>query len=227
MKYVMTLLLALAMTTASAQSTAPRSIKVNGSAETEVTPDIIVLSVRLTEYEENKDLVSLETIDKAFLKAVKASGLEDDQIVVSRVSSNAYNTKRKRKAFASKTYELTFSDQKGLLNLTGRLKNADIDYMYITKLSHTKMADLRLEVKMQALKAAKLKAEKLLSVVDAELGDILHIDEASQQDGYNPLYRVSNMAFESAQAPDELSADDIGFKKIKLRYEIVAEFEIR
>ena len=229
-KYLYSLLLALfILQTSVAQETQQRYIDVLGSAEMEVTPDIIKLSITLLEYELDRKLVTLTEIEEGFLKAVDGAEVPDDKIVVTRVSSNAYNTKRKRKAFASKTYELTFSDQKGLLNFTRRLKNADISNMYISHLSHTKLTDYRLEVKKEALLAARNKAKALVEVVDAQLGEVLTINENDQfSPQYKPTYlTMSNTAMSPQRMASDTGADEIGFKKIMLRFEISARFAIQ
>lgn len=228
-QYLCTLLVALFLiNTGLAQTAQDRYIDVNGSAEMEVTPDIIKLSVTLTEYENERRVVSLNEIEAGFLKAVDESEIPQDKIAVTRVASNAYNTKRKRKAFASKTYELTFSDQKGLLNFTKRLKNTDIANLYISHLNHTNMAELRLLVKKEALLAAKVKAKVLVEAVDAKLGQILSINEGYS---FGRPWTPQNNAYSNTMLRMEadtrsLEADDIGFKKIKLRYEVSARFMI-
>lgn len=205
-----------------------RYIDVTGSAELMVTPDIIKLSVTLREYEQNKKLIDLRQIESGFLKAVKGSGMPEEMVAVTQVSSNAYNTKRKRKAFASKTYELTFKDHKGLLDFTARLKNADIAHMYISQLHHSRMDELRLNVKTEALKAAKTKAKALVEAVDASLGPVLTIQEGGNDYYWRPSYNsLSNTTMRMKQEDTEaMEADDIGFKKIKLRYEVSARFGI-
>ena len=229
-KYTYTLLLAFFIaSTAFAQidSNPGRYIDVTGSAELMVTPDIIKLSVTLREYEENKRLIDLKQIELGFLKAVKGSGLPEEMVAVTQVSSNAYNTKKKRKAFASKTYELTFRDHKGLLDFTSRLKNADIAYMHISQLHHTRMDELRLKVKKEALVAAKTKAKALVEAVNADLGPILTIHEGNNNYFWRSNYNsLSNTTMRMEQDTESLEADDIGFKKIKLRYEINARFGI-
>lgn len=201
-------------------------IEVTGSAEMEVTPDIIIYTVILREYEKDRKLTTLKDIETRFLKAVNASGIEKKNINISDVSAGAFGSKRKRKAFASKTYNLTFSDPVGLLSFTDRLENLDIDNQRISKLTHSKLITFRLDVKKQALLAAKNKAEALLSVVDSQLGKALLIREISNSpSNFSNISMRSNRAY-SYKAEDDISNNDIGFKKIKLRFEIMARFQI-
>lgn len=197
-------------------------IEVTGSAEMEVTPDVIVYTVVLREYERDRKLVSIEDIEGGFLVAVNASGIKEENIRISDISASAFNTKRKRKAFASKTYELTFGTPKELRAFTDRLENLDIQHQRISKVTHSQLSEFRLEVKKQALLAAKNKAKALLSVVESKLGKPLLIREISDIP-FNPSTIYANRSFKMEEA---INSDEIGFKQIKLRFEIQARFRI-
>lgn len=218
------LLLSLLITTVLAQDKETDSyIEVTGSAEMEVTPDIIVYTVVLREYEKDRKLVSIEDIEGSFLIAVNASGIKEENINISDVSASAFNSKRKRKAFASKTYNLTFQTPQELRAFTDRLENLDIQNQRISKVTHSKISEFRLEIKKQALLAAKNKAEALLSVVDSKLGKPLLIREVSDNP-FNPRTVYANRSFKMEEGA--IDSNDIGFKQIKLRFEIQARFQI-
>lgn len=220
---IFSLLLSLPVTTAIAQNneTDPY-IEVNGSAEMDVTPDIIVYSVVLREYEKDRKIVSLEEIEGGFLIAVNASGIKKENIKITNVSAAALGTKRKRKAFASKTYNLTFTDPAGLKDFTDRLDNLDIESQSISKVTHSRLPEFRLELKKTALLAAKNKAEALLSVVDSKLGKPLLIRELA---GGN--YSRRNISSNTISNDDlDVLLNGIGFRPIKLRFEIMARFRI-
>lgn len=221
---ISSLLLSLLVVTATAQNneTDPY-IEVNGSAEMEVIPDIIVYTVMLREYEKDRKLTTLEAIEGRFLQAVNQSGIEKENINISDISAGAFGSKRKRKAFASKTYNLTFKSPVKLLAFTDRLENLDIESQRISKLTHSKLTEFRLDVKKQALLAARNKAEALLSVVDSKLGKALLIREI-QGGFYDARLSNSNIAYRAKES--SLINSEIGFKPIKLRFEIMSRFQI-
>lgn len=220
---IITLLLCIPAVTAVAQNneTDPY-IEVNGSAEMEITPDIIVYSVLLREYEKDRKIVALSEIEAGFLVAVNASGIEKENIKITDVSASAFGSKRKRKAFASKTYNLTFKNPAELRTFTDRLENLDIESQRISKLTHSRLPELRLDVKKQAMLAAKNKAQALLGVVDSKLGKALLITEVPE-DNYSNIMS-SNAVYKLVGSG--INMDDIGFKQIKLRFEIMARFRI-
>ena len=228
-KHLYTLVIAIMLaSTAYGQQDQQRYIEVTGSAETEITPDIIKLTLDLREYEKNKRLVSLKEIEAGLFRAIEGSGLSEDQVVVTKAASSAYSTRRKRKAFASKSYEITFSDQKGLLNFTSRLKNTDISYMHISYLGHSKMSEYRLKVKTEAVVAARKKATAMVEAAGASLGHPLTITEYNFGDSPYAPYNagLSNSMLRVQQDSVGTEADDIGFKKIKLRYQVNTRFAI-
>lgn len=228
MRLLFTIFLAAITVLAAAQTTDTHSrfIKVRGEAELEIEPNVIVLSIQLSEYTVAGNRVkSLEEIDSDFLKVVDASGLDEDDIVVSRVSSSAYQTKRKRNVYDTKTYEITFKGHKRLLDFTGRLGDVDINHMYITRLTHSDIDQLNIELKKQAFQNAKIKARELVEHAGDELGWVISIEETGTDFFYADQTRMARMAME--QAPAGLSPDDIGFKKLKFKQELIVRFQIK
>lgn len=70
------LLIILCSSVCTTQAQQERYIEVTGSAEMEVAPDVIVILVKLREYDENKEKISLEKIDRTFMNAVAKSNIE-------------------------------------------------------------------------------------------------------------------------------------------------------
>jgi uncharacterized protein YggE len=204
-----------------------RYIIVRGSAESEVTPDIIIISVRLKEYEENKQKVTLDKIESDFTNAVTKSKINKDRIVLSDISINSVQQRRRdRDFYAQKTYNINFSKTEDVLTFLENLKSVKIDYLDIAKLSHTEIEKYRLEIKIEALKAAEKKADALLSSVGAKRGKPLLIDESpSEVTDWRPRNMDSNALYKIMDN-ETLGISEIPLKKIKLRFEILARFEI-
>src|SRR5438045_779980 len=79
----------------------PRTITVNGSAETEVVPDEIYVQVDLKEYEKKgSGKVTIDRIRQDFLAAVRSLGLPDSTISVAGYdgyNGNPWLRKKNRK----------------------------------------------------------------------------------------------------------------------------------
>ncbi|HPM31490.1 MAG TPA: SIMPL domain-containing protein [Chryseolinea sp.] len=227
-KGLLVLSLALSTLLAIAQND-KRYIEVIGSAESEINPNIIVLSIRLKEYEENKTKITLDKIEKDFLEAVNKSKIEKQNIALADLTANAISQKRRdRETYSQKTYEITFSKTDEVLLLLENLKNVKIDFLDIVKLSHTEIEKYRLEIKIQALKAAEAKADALLHAVNVKRGKPLLIQENPSYENFNQSLVLSNRSYyANADMDIEYSGtSEIALKKIKLRFEILARFEI-
>lgn len=202
-----------------------RYIDVVGSSEMEIRPNIIVLSIRLKEYEENKVKVPLDRIENGFMASVSKSNISKEQIQISDLSLTSVQRGRKdRNVFAEKTYEITFSKTEDVLNFLENAKDIVIDNLNILKLSHTDIHTYRLNVKVDALKAAESKAAALLNAVDSKLGKVLSINE-NTENSWSPQNVASNTMYYQ-DSFKEASADQMLIKTIKIRYEIQVRFQI-
>lgn len=86
MKYILTTLFALFIAfgaMAQQPNTYPRTIQVSGSAETEIIPDEIYVTVTLKEYEKRGvGKIGLEKIKSDFLGYCKSTGLPDSTVSI-------------------------------------------------------------------------------------------------------------------------------------------------
>lgn len=73
-----------------------RKIEVNGSAETEVTPDIIYVAISLREYMENKKKVNIDDLERQLQSAVLKSGIPKENFMINNISAYNYSWDRKR-----------------------------------------------------------------------------------------------------------------------------------
>ena len=214
----------------------PKKIEVTGSAEMEVVPNEIYMTFTLKEYlDAAKQKVSLEIIKIDFLALCKASGIADSNISIAGYTGNDrwdYYWYKKRKTepdfMGSISYTVKVSSPDKLDKIVAGINENAMDNFSITKTSHSDMEKLRREVKKQALIAGKAKAEYLAKSVGEEIGEALLIQEI--ENSYTPYYpntmsnsNVSNVASASVESGNA-SPD---FQKIKLRYEIKAEFRLK
>ena len=107
------------------------------------------------------------------------------------------------------------------------LDELGIEDAAIVKTSHSEIEKLRKEVKIQAMKAAKDKADYLLTAIGEQTGKPLVIRE--QDHTIYPANLYSNVAVRQEAAYDKSGGlqDAVAFTKIKIRYEIFAKFAIK
>src|ERR1044072_6280670 len=82
-------------------------IEVTGTSQMEIEPNEITLTIRLREFEENREKVQLEKLDQDFLNALKAAGIDRKRLELADAGSKLSKLGRKDKdAFREKTYQL-------------------------------------------------------------------------------------------------------------------------
>ena len=205
-------------------------IEVNGVAQLEVEPNEITVMVRLREFEENRQKVSLEKLDQDFLNALKNAGIDKKRLELSDVGSQLSKLRRKDKdAFRDKTYQIKLTSAVELEKFLEKIEPVKVDQADIVKIHHTELEKMRLDLKIKALQAAKTKAEALLKGIGGEIGKILMVREWEEQQPYQPVYnmRMANTVEQYKLEENPAAEESIGFKKIQLRSQVTAQFEIK
>lgn len=236
MKYLIITMLALciASTAVWAQSEdkdkTVRKIEVTGRAEEEIVPDEIYFNITLKEYlADNKDKVSIDKLERELQNAVNKVGIDAEDLQIENINSYNYWVWRQKKAkdfLASKQYRLKLSELNMINQLLEYLDPKGIQSTNIAEYSHSEIEKYRKDLKIKALQAAKEKATYLVESIGETLGGVIEIQEVG--DHYSPPvpYMRNKMMMAEAQE-DMAAAEDIGFQKIKLQYEVRAVFGIQ
>lgn len=212
-----------------------KKIDVTGAAEMEVVPDRIFFSISLREYfkDKDKDRVDIEVLEKQLVAAVRDAGIPKENFQIENITGNRWHWNGRKKPtdfLESKRYVLELSDLAKIDPILSKIEPKGIEYVNISRYDHTKMEQFRKELKIKALQAAKDKAGYLVQSVGEQLGGILEIQEMGDNVYYPQPYEArSNMMMKAEMADGAMGAaePEIGFKKIKLRYEMRAAFAIK
>ncbi|TDQ06687.1 SIMPL domain-containing protein [Pedobacter metabolipauper] len=209
-----------------------KKISVSGSAEMEVTPDIIYISISLKEYlkdNNSKKKVEITTLENQLFAAVQKAGIDKENLTINNLSSYAIATEKKKNPdfLASKQYRLKVSDLNKFNDIIGAVDVKGIAYTNIDSYDYSKIETVKKELKIKALQAAKAKASYLVEALGDKLGSVIDIQEVNNEQYPQPMYRNTMMVrAESADAMGAAPAD-IDFKKIKLNYIMNTVFEIK
>lgn len=226
MKQFVAILFAIVPMMALAQEQPPRQpfIEVTGTAEMEVEPNEIYLQVMLKEFEENRQKTSLEQLDKNFFSAIKEAGIDRNRVLLADAGSTLDRIRRKEKdAFREKTYEIKLTNAKELDNIVNKLEAVKVGSINITKLNHSDLPKIKLDLKVKALQAARSKAEVMIKSIGGDIGKPLMVRE---WDNSGPLEMMdqANVRMNAYQLAEEPA---ITFRKIKLSAQVQAQFEIK
>ncbi|MDB5024344.1 MAG: hypothetical protein JWP78_2099 [Mucilaginibacter sp.] len=201
-----------------------RKIEVTGIAEKEVTPDIINVSISLQEYMDGKKKTSVGQLENQLETAVKEAGIPKEDFTISNVSAwnNTWQKKKNPDFLASKQYSIRFHDLNKFNQILNKVDPKGIQSTSIDSYDYSKMAELKRDLKIQALLSAKEKATYLLNSINEKTGRPISITETDNSNFPGPrplLYKTMT----ANAAPAE---SDIDVKTIKLNFQVQAVFEI-
>lgn len=214
----------------------PRTITVTGSAELEIIPDEIYVQVDLREYEKKgQGKINIETIKRNFLNNVKATGIPDSLVSIASYDGfggNPWHRKKHKKneLFSSISYHVKIKTSKQLDDLVEKLDDEATTNFYIQRTSHSRLAEYRKQLKIQAVQAAKEKAQYLTAAIAEKAGEAVTINEPMEY--YQPYYnmmRSNVMMKEQAMNQDMAEADGnpVDFRKMKLKYDVTVVFSLK
>jgi len=207
-------------------------IEVTGKAELDIVPDLIYLKILLSE-KDNKSKQSLDETEKSMIIKLTEIGVDiNKDLSIRDIASNfKYYWISKSDIVLSKEYQLIVHDTKTLQKVFSELQNLGISNLTIDKLDHSKIEQFRKDVKNNAIKAAKDKAESLTSTINQTIGKAIYIQELDNQYLSNALQgRLAgvNVRVKGASSFSQSeSMPDIEFEKINLQYSILARFELK
>ncbi len=208
-----------------------KTISVTGIAEAEITPDEIYVQVDLKEYDKKSvGKIDIETIKSNFLAACQSIGITEKDISVQSFggSDNSYwQIKRKKKdpdLKATISYWVKLSTTSKMDELVDKLDDEATQNFFIAKTDYSKRAELKKQLKISAIKAAKEKALYLAEAIDEHVGGAVTIaDGADEQNTYRAVSQFAN----SISLQNNSGDISVGFKKIKFQFEVSVVFELQ
>ncbi len=207
-------------------SSKTKQIEVNGSAEMEIVPDEISIRITLKEYKNGSKTVSMNTLEGGLVKAVNQLGLPKESLTVDNIYGYNWDWKKKKADdyLSTKSFLLKVKDVKMINDLVDKLDAEGVNGMNIAEVTHSKIEEYKMQLKIKALKSAKEKATALLASIDEEIGGAIEVQDVDfgQQ---APMYR-SNMMMDAKMESSGYQSN-LEFKNITINAQIRAVFEIK
>lgn len=207
-------------------------IEVTGTAENEVIPDEIYITITLREKYVEKVKISIEEQENKLKNALKSLGIDLTNLYLSDADADYVKIRWQTKdVLTKKEYELKVTNATTVGQVFQELEKIDITDASIAKVNHSKMDSLRKEVKIKAIKAAKNKADYLLAAIGEQTGKpliIREIDFLPTQTYSNEISVRGNRMGETKYIIDDyLENNKIQFQKIKIQTSIFVKFSIK
>lgn len=211
-------------------------IEVTGTAEKEIIPDEIYISITIRERQEGKETITIEKQEADLKAGLAAIGVPLSNLSLSDANADYIRIRLAKKDVVLKSeYLLKVGDAVTVGKVFDKLDELKILDAYIAKVSHSKIEELKKEVRIQAIKSAKDKGSYLLDAIGEKLGKPLVVNETPGID----MDMISNHAYgisgfkggrvASGYLLQKEGEDDMGlqFQKIKLKSAIYVRFEIK
>ena len=129
-----------------------KKINVSGSADAEVTPDIIYLSISLKEYfKDNKKKVEITELENQLIASIQKAGISKDNLTINNLSSWNYATEKKKNPdfLASKQYRLKVADLNKFNEIINAVDAKGIANTNIESYDYSKIESLKKDLKIK------------------------------------------------------------------------------
>lgn len=198
-------------------------IEVTGTAELDIVPDMIFLAITLNETD-TKGKISLETLEKNMKQQLTDLGIDVTRdLTVEDLSSNfvRYFLKEKE-VVTSRRYNLLVHDADMAGKAIRTLSEEEISNISISKIDHSQMAQKRFDLRLEAVKAAKRKAEAMAESIGQQIGKAIYITE---NQGFSPYVQsnINALYMENRDAAEPLEPG-LSFKNINIKSSVNVKF---
>lgn len=226
-KLVLLAVVALAALPAMAQmqEAFPSYIQVNGRAEKEVVPDEFYLSIVINE-RDSKGKITVDEQQRDMIAALKKLGVDvEKQLKVANLSSEFF---KKNTSVATAKYQLQLGSAAEVGRVWQALDGLGISNVSILKVSHSKLAQYKDEVRVAAMRNARQSAETLAGAVGQSVGKCFYVYDSNSDVMpyyYNnaPVMRAMKVSADMAEGASA-GEEPLDFKTIKLEYNVQAKF---
>lgn len=210
-------------------------IEVVGKAEKEVIQDEIYIGITLREKYVNKEKVTIESQEAKLKDAIQALGVDLKNLQLADADADYVKIRwQKKDVLTTKDYTLRTTDAATVTKVFQELDKLEITDAKISRVAYSKIDSLRKEIKIIAIKAAKDKANYLLSAIGEIAGEPLVINEWNvnheqiQKSAYSTV-AFRNKLFDKDESivGAEYSMPEIEFQKIKEEASVYIKFSIK
>lgn len=202
-------------------------IEVTGKAEMEIAPDEITMRIILNEKDFKR--VSLDEIENQMLGKLRAIGVDIDKDVTVKDQASIFRTKIfSRDILLSKEFLVVVHNTTDAQRVFDEMARINISNISIVKLSHSKMEAYNRQVKINAIKAAKDKAQLLTQAIGQSIGNALYIKELYYSP--NPIAQSNILVKQKTLEYEEdkgISTKSYNFENIKIQSSILCRFDLK
>lgn len=205
-------------------------IEVTGYAEKKVIPDEIFIAITIKERQEGKDKTTIEDQESELKEGLANMGIPLSNLMLSDANADYIRVKwSKKDVIARHQYLLKLGSAEMVGKVFSYLDEIKIQDAFISHVDHSEIIELRKEVRIMAIKAAKEKADYLLNAIGEETGTPMIVREVDanmyRQDAYLNTRSAGVVSY--SEVPVQEKKMEIEFRKIELQSRIYVKFGIK
>lgn len=206
-------------------------INITGKAELEVSPDEIHIDICLQERVEKGKKITLGELENSLKRELQLINIPSKNLSISDVNSIISKTGWWTKEILSiGKYTLKIAGAQKLKQAFKIFKKLKITEASIAKATHSRLAEYRKKNRINAIKAAKEKADYLLNAINAKTGKPIKVTEIEQNhQNFAQINYVGNSNSYNSNISKIKSYrnETVQFENIKLVSTIHVIFEIK
>lgn len=197
-------------------------IEVIGTAKKEIEPNQIHISISLTEKSVDNKKYSIEHQESKLFQILAELNISNSKLTLSDLTSSIITEKRKEIGYKQKKkFNLILENGQQVADFFDKLFDANIKEADVIKIDHTDLVLYHKEVRIEALKAAKSKAEYLTRAIGHQIGKPLEIIEIDTDPSEFKFYRGNIANYNSYTPPSESE-----FKNIEITFSYRVKYSI-
>lgn len=208
---------------AQTQEAFPSYVQVYGRAEKEITPDEFYLQIIINE-RDSKGKISVESQQRDMIAALKRLNVDiDKQLKVANLSSEFF---KKKSSVATAKYQLQLGSSAEVARVWQALDDLGISNVSILKVSHSKIDQLKEQVRVEAIRNARKNAATLAEAIGQQVGRCFYIYDSNSNvvpAVYDNMVLMRS-AKDVATAEMQVEEDPLEFKTLRLEYGVQAKF---
>ena len=206
-------------------------IEVTGRIEKEIIPDEIYISIKIEERMEGKTKISIEKQETDLKNAIKSLGIDMKNLSLKGAIASYQKVKwTKKDVMADSEYLLKVTDAKTLGLVFDKLASIKISNARVSKVDHSRLQEYKKETRINAIKAAKEKADYLLGAIGEETGMPLIIRESPYyENARSTLNSRANLVSNEYYVDPSVfnAANELQFEKLIVSSSIYVKFQIK
>lgn len=207
-----------------------RGIEVSGTAERLVVPDRLTFRITLAERLGTRGKITIEQQEAQLRTELEKIGVDlAKDLSIYDLSARYVRQRRLRDTLATQDYGLVIRDLDKVALLQDLADKINVSSLDLVIAENSRIDDIRRDLRIEAIRAAKTKAEYLMRAIDGKVGSAIFVKEIDDEapDVYDRRYQYLGYATNAVSNSATRPIQPLSFAPEKVKCVVLARFEIQ